>query len=601
MSKNKLFSGRIVSYYSTPQAVSDIANDDPLYQHKNSSISSFILKTRSLFSSVYEKSHVSRFFEYLYRGFLSCPLSAVAVFLLVFSIVSFSLRFFITESKTAFFLDTRNWIPVIMFLVSLLFMPVKKDLATLLSQSKTFSLFEFSYDKKILNATSKGMNFSSGYSTAFFIGVLAGITSVLFSPFSVFLFVALIVCSVIIMNRPESGVLLTVFLHPFLSDDFTLMIVYFTFISLLFKYLSSKRHISFDRDELSFSICILIFLTSGFATASGKTGIIEALQLISAILIYVCVKNLIKSFSLLNNCIRLITGSALIASVLTLAVHFINRFLNYGLIGRILESDFVNYIYSFFTNNLILTVILAAMTPINLSLFIGHEKKQIRVKHGFGFITQLICVLLNSNTPLLTAVVFSCLIVICFRKLKAAILLPLSPIISTAIVKLMQVLPFTSDIIFKNPSLDNTMNQLVTGAIKNNTLFGIGLGKENFVSCITSYALPSVDSYAHPQTTLQGFIIFFGIPAAIFIAMVITRIISNNLRIAVSTRDINKTADAANAGFIGASLCIVISSACLYVTSSSTIPVFFAIICALVKSSEKCMTSDYIDNSKIRL
>ncbi len=600
MSKNKLFSGKIVSYYSTEQNVSDIANDDPLYQHKNPVISSFILKSRSLFSSVYEKSHVAHFFEYLYRSLLSCPLSAVAVFLLVFSVVSFSLRFFISDSKTDFFLESRNWIPVIMFFVSLLFMPVKKDLATLLSQSKSFSLFEFSYDKKILYATSKGMSFSSGYSTAFFIGVLAGITSVLFAPFSVFLFITLIVCAVIILNKPESGVLLTVFLHPFLSDSFTLLLVYFTFISLLFKYLSSKRHISFDRDELSLLICTLIFLTSGLATASGKTGIIEALQLISAILVYICIKNLIKSFSLFNNCIRLITGSALIASVLTLAVHFINRFLNYSFIGRILEADFANYIYTYFTNNLILTVIMAAMTPINLSLFIGHEKKQIRIKHGISFITQLICVLLNGNIPLLTAVVFSCLIVICFKKTKAIVLLPLSPFISTAIVKLVRVLPFTDSII-KTPSLDNTMNQLVSGAIKSNTLFGIGLGKENFVSCITSYALPSIDSYAHPQTTLQGFIVYFGIPAAIFIAIVIMRIISNNLRIAISTRNINKTADAANAGFIGAALCIVIASTCLYITSTSTIPVFFAIICALVKSSEKCMTSDYIDNSKIRL
>ncbi len=595
--KKTRLKSRIIDYFSRPW---DDNNLEGQVQNPNKppSVSLFLLKLRTAFSKTCEKSRVAHFIDYLYYGFLSCPLSVIAVFMAVFAISSFALSFLLFSSKAYYFTDTSTLYCIFVFAISILFMPVKKDVAFLLSQSRLLSEFEFSYDKMVLSTSKKSFNFYNSYSTAFFLGILSGILSVIISPAKAMWFVLAILLCILIINRPECGILLSFFFLPFIDSALLNLLIVYTSISLVYKYFRGKRHVSLGTDEVLLSLCVLIFLLSGLFNISKAAAYKDMLGLIVAVLAFVAVKNLIKSISLFNNSVRLISESSFVVSIFSLLIYITQLLLNVSFITRLYETESFNVLYTFFSNHSFIPVFITCTMPLNFALCLGIDKKSKRFKYLFMLIIQLMCIMIYASPTLILAATFSCMIVLAFTKAKRALLLPFAPLAAILLHKISTLLP-NSRIVFAQKAGFEFSGEIASKIIKDHSVFGIGLGTDSLTVAASPHATVSFNPHLHPQTTLIDSIIRFGIPCFIFILAVILFFIIKNIRIALSLKNINKLCDSSAAGLIACCASIVILSTDIFFTSN-TVAVFFAIICALCGCMEKCIKSDYIDNSRIR-
>ena len=596
-SKKTKLRSRIIDYFSRPW---DDNNLEYQVQSPNKppSVSLFLLKLRTAFSKTCEKSRVANFIDYLYYGFLSCPLSVIAVFMAVFAVSSFALGFLLSSSKAYYLTDTTTLYCIFVFAISILFMPVKRDIAFLLSQSRLLSEFEFSYDKIVLTTSKKSFNFYNNYSTAFFLGILTGILSVIISPAKAMWFVLALLLCILIINRPECGVLLSFFFLPFIDTALLNLLIIYTSISLVYKYLRGKRHVSLGADEVLLSLCVLVFLLSGLFNISKTPAYNEMLGLIVAVLAFIAVKNLIKSISLFNNSVRLISESSFMVSVISVLIYITQLLLNFNLITSLYETEAFLVLYTFFSNHSFIPVFITCTMPLNFALALGLDKKSKRFKYLFMLLVQLVCIMIYANPTLILAATFSCVIVLTFKKVKCALFLPFTPLATILLHRISTLLP-DSLMVFAQKTGFELSSETASKIINEHSIFGIGLGADSLNAATSAHATVSFNAYLHPQTTLIDSIIRFGIPCFIFILAVVLFFIIKNIRIALSLRNINKLCDSSAAGLIACSCGIVILSADIFFTSN-TVAVFFAVICALCVSMEKCIKSDYIDNNRIR-
>ena len=592
--KNK---SKIIDFFTTTNDYSLPSDDESTIANKSSQRNVFLLKLRTKFASSAEKSKVSLFFEQLYYNFLSYPLSVIGVFLGVFGVCSLALSLAVSNDKLGYISDSSNWITFFLIVVSLLLLPVKKDIAFILTQSRLLSNFQFSYDTKVLNTAKRNMVFYSGYSSAFFLGLLTAILSVIFSPTKVIVFVCLIVCSLIIVNRPESGVLLSAFFIPFINTEFLNLLLVFTAFSLVYKYLRVKRHITFGNDELFLCLIGFLFFLWGTVNVSGVAGTKTMIAMIFSVITYICVKNLIKSVSLFNNFVKLMAASAMIISLITLIIYLFTAIMGEGFINRFSVTEISGKLLMFFKTNGFIPVFITATVPLNLALGLGLESASKRTKYSFLVIVQFLCVMIYGNINLIMCVVFSVIVVLAFFKLKTILILPFSPVISLLLHKICEFIPLGNS--FLSADSSGGASKMFSELISQHALFGIGLGKDNFIFAISPYVNLSSENITHCSTTFQNALVCFGIPAASLIAGVIIYLNIKNLKTAIVAASKYHACKSACCGLLGSCVCMILMSIFIYIPSLSA-GILFAQLCSLCACANECIKSDYIDNNRVR-
>ena len=592
-----LKSSKLLSVFASKDtAYSDSEIDTQSKSNKPLLVSLFMLKLRTSFAKKSEVSATANFIEYLYYSLLSCSLSVYAIFFAVFGVSSFVLRYSISASKLEFLTNSSNWLPILIFIISLLFMPVKKDLAFMLNQSKLFSLFEFSYDAKILSTAKKGLRFYSGYSTSFFIGLLSGIISVLFSPSSVLLVIILAFCFLMIINRPECGILLSVFFVPFFSIEFLNSIIVVTFVSMMYKYFRMKRHVGFGRDETLLCILVLIFILYGFFNVSGVIEFRTINSLIISVMVFLCVKNLIKSIALFNNTVRLIAYASFILSVLSM-IYYI-AYLIYGntfIIG-LKESEFPENLVNNLINNSFVPIFIASTFLLNFSLSLGISSSK-KIKYIILLIIQFACIMIYNDIKMIYCVLFSACIVLSFYKIKTIFALPFIPFAANLVHRLCSLLPSAP---FKMNSANYSQYGIFSSLLKRNWLFGIGLGAENLEHAVKPELTVNIEDSLKSLTSFKQLIVVFGIPIGVFIIVVIAYFLYKNLINANKLKGNNALCDSTFSGLFGTSICIILIGLCTEISSSAA-AAFLSIICAMCGCIEKCVKSDHLGDNKLRI
>lgn len=598
MKHNGLFSRSAIVKHYTSNA--EDCCREKITGEENAAFRAGVLKVRSSFSALCEKSYIAAIPERLYLSLLACPLSVLGTFLAVFSIISPMLNLFIYGAAKDFFIDGRNLSAMLIFIIALTFLPVKKNISQLVSKSLFLSKFEISYDSKILKASRKGEKVNFSYSTAVFLGMLCGIFSALFSPVSVLFFMTLLVCSLIIFNRPECGILTISFVLPLLENRYVIFAAAMTAFSFLYKYLRCKRHFYFGRDEQLLFCCGIIFFVSGIFTKSGVISITDSLKFVSVIVIYLCVKNLIKSISLFNGCIKLISTSSAIISILLLLFHVLSLaapFIKFGFLdGTRLALSLSNVISA--DNHLI--AVIAITLPLNFAQLLGRDRQGSRIKHGIAFIAQLCCITLYTDKGVILPCLISMVIVLAFKYFKSLLLLPFTPFASQLLIKVSDFLSAAPLFETKEAVFSESAHSIITNAVADNLLIGIGIGSQNFTDVISSYAVPGSSSLLHPYTSITSLTLSFGVPASLFLIVTVGHLISKNLRFAVINKGKNELCDTASAGLFASCVCCSLLFFTVFFTANACVMALFAVILGLGYCMDDCVNADFIDNNRLR-
>ncbi len=598
MKHNGFFSkSLIVKHYSSDdlsnQSIADFGSD----KGKSASL---LLKIRTSFATMCEQSSVAGALERLYLSLLACPLSVLGTFLAVFSLVSLCVRFFVSGPDITVLLNGINFSAIMIFILALTFLPVKKSVSELVSSSLFLSKFEIAYDSKVLKASNKGAVPHYSYSTAVFLGMLCGIVSSLVSPVSVLSYTALLVCSLIIFNRPECGILTSAFILPLLENKFVILVTALTAFSYLYKYLRCKRHFYYGNDEKILFACSLIFLVSGIFTKSGIVSAGDSLKFISLIVIYLCVKNLIKSISLLNGCIKLISVSSTLISAALAAFYLLTAMAPFIKLGFIDGTRIVASLRGVIISDSHIFSVIAITLPLNFSLFIGKDASGSRLRYGITVLIQLFCVTVYRDTGIITACIFSMIIVIAFRYFKSLLLLPFTPFISQLLLKVSRMLPRIFDSSVHSTANSKTASAIIYSAIRDNPLIGIGIGQSNFVKAISVYSIPGSENLIHPETSFISMLLSFGLPASILLLITAAHLISKNMKYAIINKGKNSICDTASAGLFASCTCAGFLFFTMFYTSNVSAAALFSVMLGLGCCINECVNSDFIDNNRLR-
>lgn len=551
-----------------------------------------LLKTRLSYAKKCEQSILSNAAESFYYSFLSLPLRTVGVFLLTYgvSVLFYSLGNFELFEKNVIF-------SAVAVFASLLFLPVKKSISSCIKSSCILSFFYTeSSESAILASRHYTKNQVRGYSTAFLSGILCGVLSYLSTPLKILSVTAAILLCLIFMNNPESSLLFTVLITPFLNTAYVLFFIMITLMSFLGKYLRAKRHIAFELTDIFMLFLALLIAFSGIYTVTPYSSFNTSLKYISAIFLFFLVKNIIRSTDLAERCMKIIITSSVIISLSNIIyAQFYSSY--YGAYISLL-TDATPGAVSIFTSPNTLGVYLAFLIPITFSMLIGTGKPK------FLLITLLhfICILVLGNTVCLYAAILACLTVLAFYNKFWIITIPLFRVFGNLIIKVISVT--FSNALFAGNSLSGIEKASIIKSagdmFYHYPLFGIGLGEAPFKKLFVYFSLPGCEGTEFVNSLAIQILISIGAIGFIFCAAVIFQIYGKNLSYIISLEQKDTRMLSCCIGIFSTAASLIITGLWSYPFSDTRMLITSLLISSLGISFVNSTRNDYISPDTVR-
>lgn len=482
--------------------------------------------------------------------------------------------------------------------VGLLFFTSKKSLGDLISSSKFFSQFGIVYNQSAIFQANNSKKASSGYSTAMFVGILSGILTLVFPAENVLYLLLFLLFSVLVFARPECGLLVCTFCLPIFGESTILILTLLTFISLIYKYLRGKRHIHFDKVQVLMTICGIYFLIRGLFPNSLFKSPKETLGYVAFVLICITCANLVRATSSFIKTINLIVFAS---RVYILA--FICNFVCKIIFGSVKTSAFLsNIAFSGLATSLENTgffiSILSVAVPLNFAIMILSKNARDFFKNTLFFTAMLLCSAFICSFAYTLILLLSCVAVLAFIKWKLAFLFLVCPALAHALTKLyMLFVPEKYKVLTLNAE-----NYFPTGfakLIKNNLIFGIGFGKENYASC--SEKLLSDNSLSLSSSSAVNALLYVGIFGIILLLLIIGIVsFQNALFICDSKKRQPYKVRTLSSALFAATLSFVASS--IYTETLSDFRASFplALVLTLSYCAKQCIDGDFIDIYTVR-
>ena len=588
--------------------IDNSTNDETMVSsHKNyvSNFSTFFKslknRIRKAFSKSCEDSILANFLEKVYYIILNTSIRVVAVFLCAISVSSLVFNYLFELNGLMYFTNINHVGSVMIFIIGLMMFTSKKTVGELLSGSRFFSQFTIVYSQSSIMASCvdnpKGID---SYSSALFLGVIFGIISFMYPTVYLVMFILSFIYVIIIFNRPESGILLTLFAVPFLSNYSILLFTYLTFIAFIYKYLRGKRHMDFGLLTIIMIITGLLFICKGYFTLSGEHDFIITFSYLGFIVVCITVINLVRATSMLYK------GINLLASVTrAYIIVFILFYVGCIFFGTSRTKDFLD--------NLMLTGLLSAVSemsffasmlsvavPVNFAVMISSKNATGFIKNVVYFVIMLMSSFLVSKYTYTLVLLLSCVIVLCCIKKRFLFLIIPCPVITFGIVKLYELIPsaYSASVFTKGTVSDNAVYML----IRDNLLFGIGFGEKNYNLSIARYVQnSSLSRWSITDSTLFNSVVAVGIVGTVLLLVIFSFMIARNFGfILYSKHTQTKKTSLLSSGFLAATLSLLFNCFYLNCVYDFRIAFIFAIVISLGYASKQCIDADYVDATTVR-
>ncbi len=280
------------------------AGKNRLETHKKSSlvtrllnslgISQLFLKTKTAFARLVESSSIVSAYRRITDELLCARVRDYGIFLLFFSLLAFASSMFKIYTFDSYGgLSNFDITVMASTLISSVFLLMsKKSVAQKLEKSVIFSfvfLDILGISPLALHTKRKTKAYTAA---ALAIGTILGTLTFLFTPTDIIKFLVTVIFSATVLYSPESGLLLSILLLPFLRYEFFRILVLIAVISYVLKLFRGKRNVSFSPADI---FVLLFALAAWFAFGTATSG-----TLITACCIYLLIVNLFRNQDLLE-------------------------------------------------------------------------------------------------------------------------------------------------------------------------------------------------------------------------------------------------------------------------------------------------------------
>ncbi len=283
-----------------------ISNEKPTEKQKNSFLMTFfssvfpkekVLKIRRKIAALLLKAPIIRSNGSFFDAFISCRCKDYGVFFLSFGIYSLlgcivSIYFFSDITPTA-----ASYIAcAVSVFISFPLLKEKRSFGYYANTSAMagFIVFDVLGARKHEIYPAEAKLAPAGL--ALLLGMGFGFISFIITPIKIALLLLFVFLLLWILHTPETGVIVSCLILPFMDIKYTVLILSVTLISYIFKLLQLKRTVKFGYTDLFVTILSIIFITGVPRSTGGDTTAKTAFVYTLFILSFFLVKNLISTY-----------------------------------------------------------------------------------------------------------------------------------------------------------------------------------------------------------------------------------------------------------------------------------------------------------------
>lgn len=465
-------------------------NSSFIYNSLN--ISTFAAKRRMFknnFAKQCESSLIVVFIKNFYNILLNCKIRAFAVVLMCMSIYSmlFGVMKYALLYSDSLFNDT-NFISVLLFIVSLIFVPTRSSIPEFANKSRIISFIKkcfFADDKEAFDYKSNA--YMPSFGTLFIIGTALGILTIVF-PIKYIIYC--IFCLFILLSlfkTPENGLPFILLITPFCSINVLSLFSVMAFSAYLFKLMRCKRSFSFKYFDLLILLFAAIVLCASRTSAFGGEFNKDALTMLLFVLMYFLVRNCIKTEIMVGKLCNAMSfsGAVVALSFICTKMLFIYENTIPYINNTIKRFSFVQNVFS---SDIAIGEFILIIIPFIFTSFALSGKKQNR---SFNLIALLLCVFAVCATQSkgLIAALFITILIYATSSFRS----PVTSLLTVVFVCVVLAVFITNsgflgnDRFFFVNDYKNSLWNTTSEIIADNFVSGIGLGKSNFAQVLAAY------------------------------------------------------------------------------------------------------------------
>ncbi|MBQ8848917.1 MAG: O-antigen ligase family protein [Clostridia bacterium] len=547
--KNSFF-GKIFTSYTKEQEAFD---NSYLRAHFANSglIKKYFRNFRKFLSKEFESSYILNMITKASKGLVTMPLRTLGNFFFSFGIyvvIIYLLRLFLPVISEA---DISYAIIGIIVCVSAIPMLLSHDnIASAVGKSAVLgALFSnvFGYREEVFKQRT---NLSKAKSNVMiFFGMALGILTVAVHPLVILSVIVLTVMVALIFVSPEIGIVISLFVIPFLSffEYSALMLgllVLIICVSFLVKLIRGKRILKFEIIDLAVVFFAVIIYFSGAISAGGFEGYKEVLLSCELILGYFLIVNLMRTEQWIRRCISALVTSGTIVAFIGIGQYFFNSLSSEAWLDTEYFYDIKGRAVSLFDNPNILAIYLVIVLPFALYMMISAQKGRAKLLGAISVASVLLCIVLTWSRGAWLAAIF-CLVLfllIYSRKtlrymLLSCMFVPFLPFFLPQSV----VRRFTS---IGDLADSSTMYRVYTwrgtlNMIKEYFMGGIGYGSTAFQNIYPQYAYAGIEAAEHSHSLFLQILVGTGIIGLIAFALIIFLFTQMNFEYIKNSKDMS--------------------------------------------------------------
>ncbi len=339
-------------------------------------------------------------------------------------------------------------------------------------------------------------------------GVIVGAATYFIHPLHIILALVIVIIVAIIMTNPESGLMITIPITPFLqytqySEQILLMLIVITAFSFILKCLKRQRHIKSTRAVFSVLLfCGILIFKSFFFGTDNLTDAMYAFVYIAGA--YVLASNLIRTEKMADNAIKVLYASMAVICLIAIGettIDTISRIMSYN-ISSTVGGELEHITISLADSAGIFGIFASMLLPVFFSRSLSHKGIVTTTLRIIAFSFLLVCTLVFGTFEAALCILLVMVLYIFIKSHKTvgmilavsipvAILVVIFPIlrgymgIDSPIVYIQNIFP---QINASAPYAAETARGVWDMLAHDGNWFGIGIGKDAFTNAFAPYA-----------------------------------------------------------------------------------------------------------------
>lgn len=523
----KLSSGLIGSVFTAYSRENDAVKSSALanFKEKVDVLGNFSTTVKRKFAAGIENSMILGFVGKLLGNMLASPMKSYGIFsfsFTLYSIIVHLFKAFYLNDGTKFSIELGVTF-VMMLIASVLMIASRHTLSGALLTSPIARLVMFKVMGVRREEVEVTNNREGRFNIPFIAGILFGFASAFVHPLLLISGIGLLAGAVIVITKPELGLLAILTLLPFAPTMVLVAAVLYTSLCYFIKVLCGKRSLKFDLLDAVVLIFMILMLSGGIVSASSGS-FKPALVYTAFMLGYFLVVNLLRSKEWFMRGVGCTAVSATLVALYGLYQNF------FGTVSQTWQdadmfSEIEGRVVSTFENPNVLAEYLIMVIPLMVALFIVGNGPRMKVAAAFATAATLGCLVYTWSRGAWLGIIVGMLVFLLMYSKNTMALFIFG---SLGIPFLPFVLPdsitqrFLSIGNLGDSSTSYRVNiwHGVIDMIGDHWKSGIGIGNPAFSKVYPAYALSAIETAPHSHNLYLQIIVELGVVGlVVFLAL----------------------------------------------------------------------------------